>query len=113
MSRLARNVLAVEQDTAACECSQTDKRIEEGGLASAVRADDTMDHPGGDREVDRIHGNESAELYGDASGLQERCQLESTLAAASAVAASAALRRSRNARQFLDRISCGSQPLRF
>src|SRR5262249_45607445 len=68
---LERDVLAAIDDLAAARDHELGEKIEEGGLAGAVRADERVDVAAAHPEVDAAHGNETAELLGESAGLEQ------------------------------------------
>src|SRR5262249_3000250 len=69
--RLAADVLTVEDDPAGRRLVDAGDHVEEGRLAGPVRADQTEDRTGGDREVDVVDGDEAPELLPEGDGLEQ------------------------------------------
>src|SRR5262249_41052406 len=72
---LASDVLALEKDLARCRLYLACEHLEEGGLASPVRADNAAQLAVIDGEIDVAVGSEAPVVLGQALGLQDRTGL--------------------------------------
>src|SRR5689334_20048872 len=73
MPRQSTQRLAFEQDRAALEFVEPGKTVEEGGLAGAVRADQSNDVPGHNVERHAVERNDAAEAHADIAHAQKGC----------------------------------------
>src|SRR5262249_13218887 len=67
-----RDVAAMKEDAPRRRLHLASQHLEEGALAGAIRADDAAQLTLVDREIDVLVGNQTAELFRQASGLQRR-----------------------------------------
>ena len=68
----ALGIVAVHHDGAPCGLVDLGEKIEDGGLAGAVRADETRYLRAAYGEVEVVHGGEAAEVYAQMPCLQHR-----------------------------------------
>ena len=75
----ALGIHAAQQDSAACGLVDIGQKIEDGGLAGAVRADQTGDLRCADGEREFIHGGQTAEVDAEVAHVQNRLAMQVAL----------------------------------